>query len=458
LALWVSLFLPFRVVAKEVDEDAPTQWKAMVASNFPEEFYERLGAAEKKVVDSWTEKRSILLHSMVSKSIVDSMKNATRHERTSLPYVRMLVRAFSHLKQKGRHPARAEQKTAELTVWRVSDEQLNRMKEGTVLRMKNLGVKADRDGRLQLSAKADTKMEPLSSVPTQYELIRSGYEERRPTSLVRITLMSKNPGPNRLAREVDIVACIVKIVRMDDNTSYAYLTDSSGFVMKLVRTHRLHNNDPFQLGNVETFPAVVAFCNLEVTSFDTMEQCALGTWGISSCKAKHPMHLRWEEMHAWCTSASGVEHCTTILDRINTGIPICAGPFNRFRVCLGYVLGFDETNSDLMTYGMTMVIDYGEKFPLTARLPIHLFSNLIQLAQSNSMTDVIGSSSSAGNMFDTGDILSSYSSFSDYFQRNQTLFRFSLEIPSCYGDELQVPRVIGISIANVDSLTRLHLT
>ena len=98
------------------------------------------------------------------------------------------------------------------------------MKEGTVLRIKNLGVKADRDGRLQLSAKADTQMEPLSSVPTQYELIQSGYEERRPKSLVRITLMSKKPEPSRLAREVDIVACIVKIVRMDDNTTYAYLT------------------------------------------------------------------------------------------------------------------------------------------------------------------------------------------------------------------------------------------
>lgn len=457
MTLWVSLFLPLCVDKKEVDEDAPTQWKAMVASNAPEEYYERLRSPEKKIVDGWTEKRSILLQSMVSKSIVDSLKNATRYERTSLPYLRVLVRSFCHLKQKDHHRAKAEQKTAELTIWRVSDGQLNRMKEGTVLRMKNLGVKADRDGRLQLSAKADTQMEPLSSVPTQYELIQSGYEERRPKSLVRITLMSKKPEPSRLAREVDIVACIVKIVRMDDNTTYAYLTDDSGFVMKITRTHRLQNKDPFQLGNIETLPAVVAFCNIEVSLFDTIEQCALGTWVTSSCKAKHPMHLRCEEMQAWCTSASGVEHCTTILDRINTGIPICAGPFNRFRVCLGYVLGFDEceTNLDLMTYGMNVLIDYGEEFPLTARLPFHLFSNLMQLAQSNSTTDVIGLSSAT---FEPADILSNYFSLSDYFQRNQMLIRFSLEIPSCYGDELQVPSVTGISIANADSLSRLHLT
>jgi hypothetical protein len=79
----------------------------------------------------------------------------------------------------------------------------------------------------------------------------------------------------------------------------------------------------------------------------------------------------------------------------------------------------------------------------------------MQLAQSNSTTDVIGLSSAT---FEPADILSNYFSLSNYFQRNQMLIRFSLEIPSCYGDELQVPSVTGISIANADSLSRLHLT
>lgn len=384
---------------------------------------------------------------------MDSLENASRCERTSVPYVRVIVRSFCHLKQKSRHRARAEQKTAELTIWRVSDEQLNRVKEGTVLRMKNLGVKADRAGRLQLTAKADTEMEPLSSEPTQYELMCSGYEERRPKSLVRVTLMSKKPEPNQLAREVDIVACIVKIDRLDDNTSSAYLTDESGLVMKLIRTHSSQNNDPFHLGNVETLPTVVAFCNIQVSSFDTTEQCALGTWGISSCKVKHSIHVRFEEIQTWCNSASGMEHCITILDRINTGIPICAGPFNRFRVCIGYILGFDECETNLhpTTYGANVVIDYGGDFPLMACLPFHIFSDTLQLARSNSTTDAIGLS------FDRTDIPTNYFSLSNYFQRNQTLFRFSLEIASCYGDELQVPNVTGISIADADSLCRLHL-
>jgi hypothetical protein len=432
----------------------------MVTSNTPEEYYERLGANEKKIVDDWTEKRSILLQSIVSKSISDSLKSVSHSERTSLPYVRMLVRAFCHLKQKDRRHVRTEQMTAELTIWRVSDEQLNRIKEGVVLRMKNLGVKADRDGRLQLSAKADTQMEPLSREPTQYELIQSGYKERRPTSLVRITLMSKKLEPSRLAREVDVVGCIVKIDHIDDNTSSAYLTDESGFVMKVMRTHRSQNNDPFQLGNVEqSLPTVVAFCNIEIVSFDTKEQCALSIWSPSSCKAKHSMHSRCEEIQTWCSSASGLEHCSTVLDRINAGIPICAGPFNRFRVCIGYVLGVDECESNLETYGMNVVIDYGEEFPLTARLPFYLFSDVLQLAQSKSTTDASGESSTATEeVFDREKILTKYCSLSNYFQRNQTLLHFSLEVPSFYGDELKLPVVTGISIANADALSRLHLT
>ena len=150
---------------KDVDEAAPPEWKAMMTSNFPEEYYERLGDAEKKGIDDWKERRSLLIQSMASRSVVDSLNDETTCERTSVPYVRVLVKGFYHSRQKGRH-ARAEQKSADLTIWRVSDEQLNQMKEGTVLRMKNLGVKSGRDGRIQLTAKADTPMEPLSREPT----------------------------------------------------------------------------------------------------------------------------------------------------------------------------------------------------------------------------------------------------------------------------------------------------
>jgi hypothetical protein len=192
-------------------------------------------------------------------------------------------------------------------------------------------------------------MEPLSIEPTQYEIFQSGYEERHPSSLIRITLMSKTPEVGKLAREVDVIACIIKIERLSENASAAYLTDESDLVMKVIRSHSSQNNDPFHLGNVEALPAVIALCNVEVTSFDTMELCAIGMWGITSCKTKNFMPLRFQEVQTWCNSAHAMEHCTAILDRINTGIPLCAGPFNRYRVCIGYILGVDDCQTNLDT-------------------------------------------------------------------------------------------------------------
>jgi len=453
--------------SEEVDEDAPTDWKDMVASNSPEEHYEKLGVAEKKIVDDWTKKRLMLLQSMVSKSIEESLKDHSSSERTSEPYIKVLVKAFCHSRQIARnldHHAKTQKMSAELTIWRVSEEQLQLMKEGTIVRMKNLGVKSNRGG-LQLSANSDTPMEPFPSDVSQYQLIQSGYEERCPRSLIRINLMSKKCEPSHLAREIDLVACIVKIQKLGDNTSAAYLTDESGLLMILERNHTSQNSDPFHLGNVEaSLPSVVAFCNIQVTSFDTVEQCARGAWSTSSCKApRHLMQLRCEGLQAWCNSYSGVGHCRNVLDRINAGVPMCAGPSIRHKVCIGYILGFDacDANCDPITSTTNVAIDYGDEFPLTVRFPLHLLPEALHLSQNVSTAHHNGDGSSFAqeNILDHANLFCHLPSLGEYFQNNQTLFHFSLETASCYyGDELPVPEVTKISLATTDALSRLHLT
>jgi hypothetical protein len=163
----------------------------MVISNFPEEYYENLTATEQTIVDDWTKKRQLLVRNKVAKSIEDSVKDQSPLERTSVPYIRVLVKSLRRSKQKVRRLAKKQNIAAELTIWRVSEEQLHLMKEGTVVRMKNVCVRSDHDGILQLSANGDTHTESLSSQSTQIQLIRSGYEERRPKSLIHINLIAK---------------------------------------------------------------------------------------------------------------------------------------------------------------------------------------------------------------------------------------------------------------------------
>ncbi len=428
----------------------------MVISNFPEEYYENLTATEQTIVDDWTKKRQLLVRNKVAKSIEDSVKDQSPLERTSVPYIRVLVKSLRRSKQKVRRLAKKQNIAAELTIWRVSEEQLHLMKEGTVVRMKNVCVRSDHDGILQLSANGDTHTESLSSQSTQIQLIRSGYEERRPKSLIHINLIAKKSEPSRLSREVDVVACIVKIQRLDNNTSAAYLTDESLFVMKLTRIHSSHNTDPFQLGNLETaLPAVVEFCNVTITSFDTTEQCSIGSWGIFTCKAKHFMRLRHDEIKNWCSSASGMEQCSIIVERINAGLPSCASPFNRYNFCIGYILRFDVHDISL---DMNVFIDYGEEILLMARFPFNLLLHAIRITQSNSLTSdsVEFTSILAGNMFNRANILYTCNILGEYLRRNQVLFRFSLERSSCYGVDMQFHEVIGISLAATDSLCRLN--
>lgn len=440
---------------KEVDEDAPMEWKEMVASAFPEDYYENLTASEQNIVDDWTKKRQLLMQNKMAKSIEGSVKDHSLVERTSVPYLRVLVKSVYRSKHKGRR-AKKRSMTAELTIWRVSEEQLQLLKEGIAIRIKNVSVRCDHDGILQLSAKGDTHMESLAIQPTHIQLIRSGYEERHPKSLIYINLIAKKCEPNHLEREVDVVACIVKIQRLDNTTSVAYLTDESGFIMKLTRIHSSHNNDPFQLGNIETIlPIVVELCNVQVGSFDAIDQCAIGSWGTFTCKAKHSMRFRRDEIQDWYSTELGLQYCGSILDRINAGLPSCATPMNRCIFCIGYILGFEV---DDLSLEIIVVIDYGEEWSLIARFPFRLLLHALRLTQSYSSTfDGIDITSIlAGNMFNRTNILSTCNALSEYFRRNQILFHFSLEKSSCYGLDQQLHEVRDISVATPDSLCRLN--
>ena len=101
----------------------------MMASNSPEEYYEQLGADEREIVDCWEKKRTVLLQGMIAKSINDSLKDNTLTERSSAPYVKLLVKALCYSErsndQRDRQQENATSISAEITFWRVSDEQVS---------------------------------------------------------------------------------------------------------------------------------------------------------------------------------------------------------------------------------------------------------------------------------------------------------------------------------------------
>jgi len=420
-----------------VDDDAPSEWKQMVVSNAPDEYYENLSSAEKKVVDDWNERRPVLLRSMISKYIGDSMREESAPERKSNPYVKMLVVTFHRNRM-----IVSTQTSAELTVWRVSDEQFELLKEGTVVRMKNLGVKEkSRDGILQLRAGPETVMVPLSD-ESKRQLAQSGYEERRPKSLIKIYLMSKKMETDRLSNEVDVVACVAKIQQLDENSTAMYLTDESGLALKLVRNHSATNTDPFQLG-ISKACLVVSFCNIQLTAFDEIEQCATGTWGLFSCKS-NCIGSRCEELDLWSRSQCGVDTISAIRARIEADIPVIGGMSNKHQISIGYILAFLEEEGCTNSQRIKVAIDYGEIMPLIADFPIHLIQHTLGLLQNIKFCE-------HAQPADVWDV----SWLNEYFQNNQKLFHFLFEFVSCYGGNSPTLRIAQVSLANVDALSRL---
>lgn len=409
----------------------------MQCSNSPTEYYEKLGTFEKNVVDEWANKRGVLLQNMISRSIEESMKDDPSVERKSKSYVKLLVKAFS---PSSTSTERHTSPTAELMIWRVSDDQFDLVKEGSVVRFRNLVVKSrSKCGILQLSANHETPMEALLEQPTDEQLIQSGYSHRIPRSFIQLNIAAKQQigVKNDIEHEFDLVACVVKVSKVSDNTSDAYLTDESGLVVKVRRDHKADNSDPFSLGN-SSLPTVVAYCNLRVSSFDEDEHCVVAAWQVLSCKSNRLMQDRCEELYSWCNSDDGVKCCSIILDKINAGIPFGTDNFIKTKVCFGYITSVEERPAA----GVNIVIDYGVGV-VKASISSHMAHYVIQLFERGCKSDT--------------PLLVGVPLLKHTMQNNQKLLRFVLKEASSYGGESPVQEVIGLSIAKVDALARLHL-
>lgn len=423
----------------------------MVSSSSPEDFYQQLGENEKINVDSWENKRSALLQGMVLKSVRDSLKEDSPNQRSSVPYIRLRVRSFSHLEDLSLHEPHhlntEEIPSTELLFWRVSEEVESLLKEGSVLRMKKLSAKRGRFDDITLTAGPETHVEPLHHTPTYQHILIPGYKKRVPTSLVSITIESKKICGSRETRDFDVAACIVKVLRVSRSKSLAYLTDESGLVLKLFRDHKEHVTDPFSLGAAQTGPVVAAFLDVQISSFDTSEQCAVGYWTLLTCKTNRIMQIRCEELQTWCKSPQGRKFCCDVENRIDSMIPLCIEPFIEKKVCVGYFLHLSETQNQITgseaSTSCMVLIDCGCDALLKAIITKKLLQDVVHFC--NSLTKSI---------LDEEEL--SLPLVSDFLRNNQVLFYFLLHDRQSYAGIPSMFEVTQVCPANIVGILKLH--
>jgi len=251
-----------------------------------------LSKEEQTRIDRLKTKQISLIEDKVRKAVDMSMSENSEMLHTSVRILRILVKGYSNdILQPQRDIACNpvdEKNIAMLTIWNVTDEQIEFLKEGKVIRLKNLCVKnALIDNILQVSAyPKKTSIESLSSPWLVKDLRSIGYTPREYQSISRMNDISKKTKTYIKLEEQDCTGYLLKTQFCDQNKLAIYITDESGL---LLRIEREDCNDSDLLMRQWTTVShesggkkVISFRDIRVFPFDELENCAVGCWTQST--------------------------------------------------------------------------------------------------------------------------------------------------------------------------------
>eukprot|EP00586_Coscinodiscus_wailesii_P000068 CAMPEP_0172480112 /NCGR_PEP_ID=MMETSP1066-20121228/5055_1 /TAXON_ID=671091 /ORGANISM="Coscinodiscus wailesii, Strain CCMP2513" /LENGTH=1175 /DNA_ID=CAMNT_0013241137 /DNA_START=62 /DNA_END=3586 /DNA_ORIENTATION=+ len=362
---------------QEVEKQAPLQWKRMSSASSPFDYYEKLPQNEKRIVDLWKEKRYTLMQDLMQKTIDETLQeNEQLETRESTPFIKLMVKTLQ--RDEGTHCGRINKIDnnvgAILTVWNVSEDQLSRLKEGNVLRIKNVAVKPSlRDEMLQLSANKKTRFQelPFKTKPSPHTLQLSGYQPRCFASMIRAHIQSKkmtlSSQSSSLLRgdnvDIDVIGVVLRLTtekchdKDDSILRRIYMTDESGLILRLEKrisaAAAAEESDCFGTAGPWTAATaekkVYAIRDVRVSSFDQTNGCAVVLWTNSSSlylkkdenrKGNNNSGVRNREdsLKKWFSSKEGQLLCNTVLESFDAGVPIRGRHFpNNMIVMIGYI-------------------------------------------------------------------------------------------------------------------------
>ena len=355
---------------REIDEQAPEQWRKMTASNAMCDYYERLSRDDKAAVDRWEERRSTLIGDMTRRMIDAKMQSNVSLIRSSTPFLRLTVKTLQNLPSTSatvedddecilpNHPS------ATLTVWRMTEDQSTALKEGTVVRIKDLAVKSELRGEmLQFSANDKTRMQALAQQPSSRQLQYSGFSKRSFAPVVRAHVLSRKASVSRKASGVHIDFAGV-LVRSDfeqqgtaHQTSHSYFTDESGLLLRLHRD--IDPNDESTLAGwnkVLELGQVLAFRDVLVLPFDSKANCAVVSWSQPTLQEKNGQHSndkRIRTLQKWTETDDAERICAKVLASFDAGLPLYCRLPHRTEIAMGYILAirFRGAGAGINEYG-----------------------------------------------------------------------------------------------------------
>jgi hypothetical protein len=225
----------------------------MTASNEPMEYYERLNFEQRHEVDQWNNRRTVLLQDRVQQEMSAKLEEYEDINQVSTPLLKVVVTDPNGCEIQQRNDYEVSSSTngsAVITFWNPSQDQIEVLREGSVVSVRNLNVRKGRfDGMLQLSANDRTiirtvlENKPFNDMQLQLPSDKNESKDNDTlSSLFEIQLqvkkMTNTATDNALSiRYVNFVGIVLTCKlhhQCDDLDMYqVFVTDESGLVLQI---------------------------------------------------------------------------------------------------------------------------------------------------------------------------------------------------------------------------------
>ena len=370
---------------KDIDEKAPAAWLELMKSASPSESFEGLSAEEKKAVADWRMKRGPLLQTRIQQEVEAMLEGEPSLEQQSTPFIRVLVKSYdiSLFRKDDYRPSSRDE--AILTIWSPTEEQLDLLEEGSVLRAENLSVRHAYEGRVQLAANSRTRFCLLPTSPSPNELSALGYWERKYATCFRIHVCSrqllKSQNQSAVLEECDFIGIVLKVVEHSSGGNQKmsiYLTDKSNLVLR-VQCGSLKGIDdhiglrsPVAAESVE-HPRVLTFRDIRVLPFDTLDNCAVAELLATSSIRSHKLEPRTDSLKQWAESEPGLACLKRLAAYMDTGLCVQQQPTATFVTAVGYISGFKVEASNQLH----VLVDCATSHIQEWAFPFHLLRTFI---------------------------------------------------------------------------------
>lgn len=322
---------------EEVESISPIIWRRMMKSVSPEEFYQSQSLEEQREINKWREKRFTIFQELTQKSINQTLKERNQLCRESIPFCRFLVRTRT-----------SGSVYALLTAWQITDDHMNILQEGNVVRMRDVIVKDSiRDGMLQLSINRRSYLCLSPIAPTKTQLVDSGFIERRYIPIFRTHLHFKGKRSRQHNTDIDTIGYVLKVVECNTDLFSLYrlyLTDESGFIIRLKIEFSEGSAHPWINNDIEG--KLIALRDVQLYFFDEIENCAVAAWTEKSDFVQKLNCRVTNRLKSWSVSKDGKMLCQRLYHYLVTGITPYSSS-SRYENLVGYIIKIFSNRTSL---------------------------------------------------------------------------------------------------------------